>query len=122
MAQTKRKRKGKHRGTMAGSVVSRGRTGRKPTPEEQKQSARAEARARRVNRHDHPPTWKGAFQRSAIATVIFVVLSIFLLNQPPAAAAGLAVFVLVFYAGMGYFIDLGFYKRRMRRRAGGGTA
>jgi hypothetical protein len=30
MAQTKRKRRSKHRGTAAGTIESRGRTGRKP--------------------------------------------------------------------------------------------
>src|SRR4051794_31287054 len=117
MAQTKRKRRSKHRGNMAGTVVNRGRTGRKPTEEEQKQAAKKQARERRVSRHDQPPTWKGAFQRSAIATVIFLLLSVLLLKQPPAAAAGLGVFVLVFYAGMGYLIDLGFHKRRVRQKA-----
>jgi hypothetical protein len=31
MAQTKRKRRTKHRGNAAGTIESRGRTGRKPT-------------------------------------------------------------------------------------------
>ena len=39
MAQTKRKRRTKHRGNAAGSIEARGRTGRKPTAEESKQSA-----------------------------------------------------------------------------------
>ena len=36
MAQTKRKRRSKHRGTAAGTIEARGRTGRKPNAEEQK--------------------------------------------------------------------------------------
>ena len=38
MAQTKRKRRTKHRGNAAGSIEARGRTGRKPTAEEQKKA------------------------------------------------------------------------------------
>jgi hypothetical protein len=34
MAQTKRKRRTKHRGNAAGSIEVRGRTGRKPTDDE----------------------------------------------------------------------------------------
>ena len=36
MAQTKRKRRTKHRGTAAGTIQTRGRTGRPPTAEERK--------------------------------------------------------------------------------------
>src|SRR6266516_1140874 len=43
MAQTKRKRRTKHRGNAAGAIESRGRTGRKPTPEERKTKPRQSA-------------------------------------------------------------------------------
>ena len=55
MAQTKRKRRSKHRGTAAGTVESRGRTGRKPTPEERK---KADAAAQRDERLYREPTWR----------------------------------------------------------------
>src|SRR4051794_7130560 len=121
MAQTRRKRRTKHRGTAAGTVVQRGRTGRKPTEDERKTktSSRDQTRERRGTRLDRPPTWKGAFQRSAVATVFFVLLTIVLLKGKPAAAAPLAVFVLVFYAGMGYYTDLFLYRRRQKRKAQG---
>ena len=41
MAQTKRKRRTKHRGNAAGIVEHRGRTSRPPSPEERKKAARA---------------------------------------------------------------------------------
>ena len=41
MAQTKRKRRTKHRGNAAGTIEARGRTGRPPTPEERKKQERA---------------------------------------------------------------------------------
>ena len=45
MAQTKRKRRTKHRGTAAGTIEARGRTGRPPTADEkQEAAARTDAR------------------------------------------------------------------------------
>ena len=48
MAQTKRKRRSKHRGNAAGSIEARGRTGRKPTGDEVKKSGRQTAREKRL--------------------------------------------------------------------------
>ena len=50
MAPTKRKRRSKHRGNAAGTIEARGRTGRKPSPEEQKKADKATARERRTQR------------------------------------------------------------------------
>ena len=47
MAQTKRKRRTKHRGTPAGTIETRGRTGRPPTADERKKQNRMDARERR---------------------------------------------------------------------------
>ncbi len=50
MAQTKRKKRTtKHRGNAAGSIEARGRTGRKPTAEEQKKAGRQTARDKRIS-------------------------------------------------------------------------
>ena len=67
MAQTKRKRRTKHRGTAAGTIEARGRTGRPPTAEERKKQARMSARERRLNT---PPTWKRSLKRAAFAAAI----------------------------------------------------
>ena len=48
MAQTRRKRRTKHRGTPAGTIEARGRTGRPLTAEERKKQDRASARERRL--------------------------------------------------------------------------
>ena len=50
MAQTKRKRRTKHRGTAAGTIQTRGRTGRPPTAEERKKQSRHD-RARAAREH-----------------------------------------------------------------------
>jgi Flp pilus assembly protein TadB len=115
MAQTKRKRRTKHRGTAAGTIETRGRTGRPPSPEERKKQTRMEARERRLNT---PPTWRSAFTRAAIASVLlFALISLTYRKNAIAAAAGLALFALVLYTPAGYYLELWMYRRRQARKA-----
>jgi hypothetical protein len=116
MAQTKRKRRSKHRGTAAGTIESRGRTGRKPTGTEKKGGSGkgATAAERRADRLSRPPSWRSAINRAAIAAVILVALSIFLFKQKPAASIAFAAFALIVYIPMGYYLDRFLYNRRMR--------
>jgi hypothetical protein len=118
MAQTRRKRRSKHRGTAAGTIETRGRTGRKPTSADNKkpksQQTAAERRAERLNR---PPSWKSAINRAAIAAVILVALSILAFKQKPATSIAFAGFALLVYIPMGYYLDRFLYNRRMRSRA-----
>jgi hypothetical protein len=118
MAQTRKKRRTKHRGNAAGMIESRGRTGRRPDPAERKLDAKAEARKKREDRLNRPPTWRGALNRAAIAAVIFVV-AIIVLGQRPAAAFSLGALMLVLYIPMSYYTDLMIYRRRMRKKAAG---
>ena len=111
MAQTKRKRK--HRGTKAGTIEARGRTGRPPNPAEVK---KAEAAARREHRLDQPPTWRGAVNRAAIAAVVFAIIAAVALGQPPASAAMLALLAFAMYVPSGYYIDKLIYERRQRQK------
>jgi Flp pilus assembly protein TadB len=114
MAQTKRKRRTKHRGTAAGTIQTRGRTGRPPSAEERKKQTRTEARQRRLNT---PPTWKGAATRGALAAVLLFVL--FALvgkgKNPLASAALFALFALALYIPGGYYMEMMMYRRRQRR-------
>src|SRR3954451_305843 len=114
MASTKRKRRTKHRGNAAGIVETRGRTGRKPTQSERKTSGRDTARPHRL---DAPPTWKSAIQRSAIATVLFVVLVGLVFKEPVGALISLSAFVFLMYIPLGYYTDLALYRRRQRQKA-----
>jgi len=111
MAQTKKKRRSKHRGNAAGVIETRGRTGRKPTAEERKASDKEQARRDRMNR---PPTWKAAAQRAALAAVVFGALLIFALGQKPGQAVGLTAVVFLFYIPLGYYTDSWMHKRRQR--------
>ncbi len=112
MAQTKRKRTRKHRGTPAGTIERAGRTGRARTREEGKKIARE----RRAQRFDKPPTWKGAVNRAAIAAVVFGVLVVLLFRRNLAAGAALAAFMFLLYIPLGYGTDLMIYRFRQRRR------
>jgi hypothetical protein len=120
MAQTKRKRRSKHRGNAAGTVETRGRTGRKPTGAEKKSGGGGKGKAdqtsaeRRAERLNRPPSWRSAFNRAAIAAVILIVLSLVAFKQKPAAAVGFAAFALIVYVPMGYYLDKFLYNRRMR--------
>jgi Flp pilus assembly protein TadB len=117
MAQTKRKRRSKHRGTAAGTVESRGRTGRKPDAKERNASKSEQSRQRRLERLDRPPTWKSAGQRALIAAAVFLVAVLVLFKQKPGAAISLAAFMVLIYLPMGYYTDLFMYRRRQRKKA-----
>ena len=114
MAQTRRKRRTKHRGTAAGTIETRGRTGRPPSAEERKKQTRVDARERRLNT---PPTWKGAATRGGLAAVLLFVLFAFLGRgkSPIVSAAIFAVIALALYIPGGYYMETFMYNRRQRR-------
>ena len=117
MAQTKRKRRSKHRGTAAGAIESRGRTGRRPTAEEKKKDDRAQARERRLST---PPTWSGASKRAGVAAVLMFAFLMITSKGTMAQRFGLAaIFSLgafALYVGLGYYMDQFLYRRRLRAR------
>src|SRR5437588_8143978 len=116
MAQTRRKRRSKHRGTPAGTIEARGRTGRPPTPEERKRQNRTTARERRLNT---PPTWKSSIMRALLAAVlvfVFLLVTAKGKNKIPVALSFTAV-ALIIYIPAGYYLELFLYRRRMRKKA-----
>jgi len=118
MAQTKRKRRTKHRGNAAGMIEARGRTGRKPKPEERKAAAGkggAKAAAR-ADRFDRPPSWRSALQRAGIATVLFFAFVALVFKEPMRTAVTVSAFMLVLYTPLGYYTDLMIYRRRQRKK------
>jgi hypothetical protein len=112
MAQTRKKRRTKHRGNAAGAIEARGRTGRRPTAAERKQAVRKD-------RFSKPPTWRGAANRALVAVGIFVAIVILLFHQKVAAAIALGGAMLLIYIPMGYYMDMYFYRRRQAKLAGG---
>jgi len=115
MAQTRKKRRTKHRGNAAGMVEVRGRTGRKPSEDEKR--APQDAAARRRNRMETPPTWRSAFNRAAIATVVFGLLVVLLFKQTPAQGVLLASIMLLLYVPLTYYTDLYIHRRFLKKQA-----
>jgi len=112
MAQTKRKRRSKHRGNAAGSVETRGRTGRKPTAQELKQ---AQAQQRRRAK---PPSWNSAFLKAALmAAVLFALTRFGLFGDEASLAQSLTicVFALLLYTPAAYFTDKFVYNRQLKK-------
>src|SRR5215212_9171484 len=115
MAQTKRKRRSKHRGKAAGTVETRGRTGRKPTGQEQRKGGAAGARE---DRRFLEPSWKGAATRAGLASLmLFVLFQLGLAGQKQSLATSLilAFGAFAIYVPLGYKIDRIFWERRMRK-------
>jgi hypothetical protein len=113
MAQAKRKRTRKHRGTAAGTIERAGRTGRSRVRED----ARQIARQRRAARLDRPPSWRSAAQRAAIAAAVFGLLVVVLFHRNPAQGGLLAAVMLLLYIPLGFATDTFIYRFRQRRKA-----
>lgn len=114
MAQTKKRRNRKRRGTQGGRVDPTRRAGRPRTREE----AKAQARARRkpTQRVDRPPTWGAAAIRGLIAAVVFAVFSMLIFKNSAGVALLLGASMLVIYIPAGYYIDSMMWRRRERAR------
>jgi hypothetical protein len=112
MAQTRRKRTRKHRGTPAGTIERSGRTGRPQT----RQDAKQISRQRRAERLDKPPTWRGAMQRAAIAAAVFGVLVVIIFKRDVAQGVILAAFMFLLYIPLGFATDTFVYRFRQRRK------
>jgi hypothetical protein len=117
MAQTKRRRRSKHRGNAVGVVEARGRTGRKPTSSDKKPGAGQTRAEQRQNRLDQPPTWKAATQRAVIAAAIMFAAGIAILGFKIGQAVALLPIVVLIYIPMGYYTDMFMYQRRQRQKA-----
>ncbi|HMI80924.1 MAG TPA: hypothetical protein VK480_03975 [Solirubrobacterales bacterium] len=114
MAQTRKKRQRKRRGTQGGRVDPNPRRSRPRSRAEAK--AQAQARRRTGPKEDLPPTWRNSLIRGFFAAVIFAVLLILLFGRPVGAALLFGAFMLVFYVPAGYYIDMALWRRRERAR------
>jgi hypothetical protein len=127
MAQTRKKRKRRHRGTQAGTVEARGRTSRpgagRSTASAKKPANRAEAkeqaRAKRAARFDEPPTWRSALNRSLFAAALFGISIVLLFKRPIASGIALAAVMVFLYLPMSYYTDRFLYNRRQKQKAAG---
>ena len=117
MAQTKRKRRSKHRGNAAGTIEARGRTGRKTTPEEQKKAEKGSSRQSRAQKLAQPPSWNRATLRAAAASGLLFVLTqigLFQDDVPVTQAITVCLVAMLIYIPLGYVFDNWMYKRMNR--------
>jgi hypothetical protein len=125
MARSSRNRRStKHRGNAAGMIETRGRTGRKPRPNEKGSSARGPSTgassSRRRSRYDKPPTWKGSAIRGAIAAaLVYAVIALLNKHSSPANELILVPIVLGIYVPLIHYTDTYMYRRQQRKKAGG---
>ena len=118
MAETRKRRRRKHRGTQGGRIDS----GRRRARPRSREEARARARAGRRSggsRFESPPTWRSATIRGMIAAGIFVVLLLAIFGRPASEATAFGAFMLAFYIPAGYFIDTLMWRRRERTKLRG---
>jgi hypothetical protein len=122
VAQTKKKRRRKHRGTQGGRIDTAPR--RRPA---NRAEARQQAKAKRAGggrkRQQGPtdargrplvePNWGNAIKKSILAGLIFFVLLAVVFQRPMGASAALAGFMLLFYIPMAFYTDRFFFNRRL---------
>ena len=108
MAQTRRRRRRKHRGTQGGSIDRRRVRGRPQS----RQEAKAQAKRRAEGRRDRPPTWGSAFRRGLLGAAIFFALMMVAFGRGFAASFALSAVMLTLYVPLGYYVDRFFWNRR----------
>jgi hypothetical protein len=116
VAQTKKKRQTKHRGTQAGNIESRGRTSRPTSRAQARQQAAQRSQRKKVDRASVEPTWRSAFIRAGVAAGAFYIALLFL-KQNPFGAIFVAILMFGLYVPMGYYMDRYLYERRQRKEA-----
>ena len=114
MAQTKRKRRTKHRGNAAGTIEVRGRTGRPPTPEERKKQAKEKARQDRLNK---PPTWRGSLNRAMLAAGFMFIFLLITSKGKILPAVIFAIFAMILYVPSGFYLESYLYRRRQAKQS-----
>jgi hypothetical protein len=117
MAQTRRKRRRKHRGTQGGRIDTRPARGRPRSRAEAQSRARSRKKKKKSGpREPAAPSWSSALKKGAIAAVLFVgILS--LMGQNPATTLVVGVMMLGFYVPMAYLLDRFFHQRHLRKEA-----
>ena len=121
MAQTRKKRRRKHRGTQTGRIDTRGPRGRPRSREEARSRARSKRKpakgGRQVDRRDIAPTWGSAFKRGLFGAAIFFLIFWLAFGRAMGQAAALSVVMLAMYVPLGYYIDRFMFQRRQRQLA-----
>ncbi len=109
MAQTKKRRRRKHRGTQGGRVDTKQR-GRPRSRSEAKSRARSK---RGAPRSDTPPTWRSAITRGIVISALLIA-TLLVFKKPIGPSIAFGAFMLAFYIPMGFYLDRYMWRRRQR--------
>src|SRR3954454_11880005 len=123
MAQTKRKRRNKHRGNAVGIVEARGRTSKPREGDTRARSGRGTAGGRAGARPLKPPTLQGSLLKASMGGIVLFALTYFGVLGKSATvggALGLAALAVIFYTPIMYMTDRWVYKRKSAQAAAGG--
>ena len=116
MAQTKKKRRRKHRGTQGGRIDRRPARGRARSRAEAQSRARSRSKKGSGPRTPGPPNWSSAFKKGGVAAVLFFVL-LMVFGQNPVTSVLVGVLMLGFYVPMTYLLDRFIHQRFLRKEA-----
>jgi hypothetical protein len=116
MAQTKKKRRRKHRGTQGGRIDRRPARGRARSRSEAKARARSRTQKKGGPRVPGPPNWPSAFKKGGIAAALFFALLV-LFGQNPVTAVAVGILMLGFYVPMTFLLDRFVHQRYLRKEA-----
>jgi hypothetical protein len=117
MAQTKKKRRRKHRGTQGGRIDTRPARGRARSRAEAKSQARSRTNKKKGGpRVPEPASWSSAMKKGGVAAVLFVGLLAFM-GQNPLTTLAVGVLMLGFYIPMAFLLDRFMYQRYLRKEA-----
>lgn len=110
MAQTRKRRQRKHRGTQGGRVDTKRRARPRTRAE-----AKSRARTKRAPRGDAPPTWRSAITRGLVISALLIA-TLLVFKKPIGASIAFGAFMLAFYIPMGFFLDRFMWRRRQRMK------
>ncbi|MEA2171510.1 MAG: hypothetical protein QOF76_4810 [Solirubrobacteraceae bacterium] len=117
MAQTKRKKRGKHRGNAIGMVESRGRSGSKPADGAARRASNLSSSTKGGARKPaplKPPSWKSAAMKAGFGCLIlFIFFNLVGKNTSVGSALAFSCFAFVLYVPIMYWTDSWIYKRKM---------
>jgi hypothetical protein len=116
MAQTKKKRRRKHRGTQGGRIDTRPARGRARSRAEAKSQARSRTKKKSGPRVPAEPSWSSALKKGGVAAVLFVGLLAFM-GQAPGTSLVVGILMLGFYIPMAFLLDRFMYQRHLRKEA-----
>ena len=119
MAQTKKKRRRKHRGTQGGRIDTRPARGRARSRAEAQSRARSRTKGKKGKggpRTPQPASWSSALKKGGVAAVLFVGL-LALMGQAPGISLVVGVLMLGVYVPMAYTLDRFVYQRHLRKEA-----